>query len=70
MNLAWIVDKESSQEELAARFRQQMEDAAIMQIPGAHDGISALIAKKIGFNAPICPGPPIPQAGDFPIWEL
>lgn len=51
MNLAWIVDKESSQEELAARFRQQMEDAAIMQIPGAHDGISALIAKKIGFNA-------------------
>ncbi|THE12652.1 methylisocitrate lyase [Bacillus timonensis] len=49
--MAWIVDKERSQEELASIFRKKMEAPAIMQIPGAHDGISALLAKKTGFEA-------------------
>ncbi|MEH7235595.1 methylisocitrate lyase [Bacillus sp. JJ1562] len=49
--MAWIVDKERSQEELASAFRKQMEEPTIMQIPGAHDGISALLAKKCGFEA-------------------
>ncbi|MFT4415435.1 methylisocitrate lyase [Fredinandcohnia humi] len=49
--MAWIVDKERSQEELASAFRKKIEDPTILQIPGAHDGISALIAKKAGFEA-------------------
>ncbi|MEH7381624.1 methylisocitrate lyase [Bacillus sp. JJ1533] len=49
--MAWIVDKERSQEELASAFREKMEAPAIMQIPGAHDGISALLAKNAGFEA-------------------
>ncbi|MCC3355473.1 methylisocitrate lyase [Bacillus sp. REN16] len=49
--MAWIVDKERSQEELALDFRKQIEETKIMQIPGAHDGISALLAKKSGFEA-------------------
>ncbi|WP_346207137.1 methylisocitrate lyase [Caldifermentibacillus hisashii] len=49
--MAWIVDRERSQEELAATFRKKMEEKAILQIPGAHDGISALIAKNAGFES-------------------
>jgi len=48
--MSWLIDKESSQEELAAQFRKKMLEPAILQIPGAHDGLTALIAKNIGFE--------------------
>lgn len=49
--MAWIVDKKRSQEELAVAFQKKMEETAILRISGAHDGISTLIAKNIGFES-------------------
>jgi methylisocitrate lyase len=49
--VAWIVDKQSSQDELANRFRDLMKDPSILQIPGAHDPMAGLVAKKAGFQA-------------------
>ncbi|MGE8205487.1 methylisocitrate lyase [Heyndrickxia sp. NPDC080065] len=48
--MSWIIDKESSQEELAEQFRKKMFEPSILQIPGAYDGLSALIAKNVGFE--------------------
>lgn len=49
--MTWIVSRQSSQEELAERFRTQMTAPELLQIPGAHDAMAALIAKKTGFSA-------------------
>ncbi|MDY7224429.1 methylisocitrate lyase [Halalkalibacterium halodurans] len=49
--MAWIVEQPKSQKELADRFRQLMKEEAILQIPGAHDAMAALVAKKAGFSA-------------------
>ncbi|MEN1967155.1 methylisocitrate lyase [Lentibacillus sp. N15] len=49
--MAWIVDQSSSQEELAAQFKALIQEKEILQIPGAHDGMAALMAKKAGFSA-------------------
>ncbi|MGG3844041.1 MAG: methylisocitrate lyase [Bacillaceae bacterium] len=49
--MVWIVEKESTQEVLADRFRTLMNAPEILQIPGAHDGMAALIARKAGFQA-------------------
>ncbi len=49
--MTWIVSKQSSQEELAERFRTLMAAPDLLQIPGAHDAMAALIAKKTGFSA-------------------
>ena len=51
VGLPWIVDKTRSQEELAQTFRQLMHEKEILQIPGTHDGMAALIAKNAGFKA-------------------
>ncbi|GIN87508.1 2-methylisocitrate lyase [Heyndrickxia sporothermodurans] len=48
--MSWIIDKESNQEELAEQFRKKMLASSILQIPGTYDGLSALIAKKVGFE--------------------
>jgi methylisocitrate lyase len=45
------VTKHASQSQLAARFRKLMNSPEILKIPGVHDGMSALIAKKVGFQA-------------------
>ncbi|WP_085523473.1 methylisocitrate lyase [Tuberibacillus sp. Marseille-P3662] len=49
--MTWIVNEASSQEQLAETFKQYMHDSEILKIPGAHDGMSALIAKQTGFEA-------------------
>lgn len=49
--MTWIVSEQSSQEELAERFRTLMTAPDLLQIPGAHDAMAALIAKKTGFSA-------------------
>lgn len=49
--MSWIVEKQSSQKELADRFRKLMLHPEILKIPGAHDGMSALVAKRVGFEA-------------------
>ena len=49
--MVWIVDQPSSQAELADRFKQLMNAPSILQIPGAHDAMAALVAKQAGFSA-------------------
>ncbi|GGE37096.1 2-methylisocitrate lyase [Pullulanibacillus camelliae] len=49
--MTWIVEKNLTQETLAERFRALMKDNAILKIPGAHDGLAALMAKQVGFKA-------------------
>lgn len=49
--MAWIVDQPSSQVELASRFKELMTAPDILQIPGAHDAMAALVAKQAGFSA-------------------
>lgn len=49
--MSWLVEAERSQAELAQQFRRRMQSAPIMKIPGAHDGMAALVAKRIGFEA-------------------
>ncbi|WP_437131540.1 methylisocitrate lyase [Bacillus atrophaeus] len=49
--MSWIVNQQSTQEELAQGFRSLMSAPGILQIPGAHDAMAALIAKQTGFSA-------------------
>ncbi|WP_445429315.1 methylisocitrate lyase [Bacillus atrophaeus] len=49
--MSWIVNQQSTQEELAQRFRSLMSAPGILQIPGVHDAMAALIAKQTGFSA-------------------
>lgn len=49
--MAWIIDQQSSQSELAEQFRRLMNEKSMLQIPGAHDAMAALVAKKSGFSA-------------------
>lgn len=48
--MAWVVNKQSTQEELANRFRALVEANEILQIPGAHDAMAALVARNTGFQ--------------------
>lgn len=49
--MAWIIDQTSTQEELADQFKKLINDSEILQIPGAHDAMAALVAKKTGFSS-------------------
>ncbi|WP_019156373.1 methylisocitrate lyase [Robertmurraya massiliosenegalensis] len=49
--MSWLTEKQSSQEELAQQFREKMGAPTILKIPGVHDGMAALMAKKVGFDA-------------------
>lgn len=49
--MSWLVNRQSSQSQLAARFRELMNGPQILKIPGVHDGMSARIARKVGFKA-------------------
>lgn len=49
--MSWIVKQGSSQSILAERFKDLMNNEEILKIPGAYDGMSALVAKKTGFQA-------------------
>lgn len=49
--MVWIVDQPATQEELAGQFKALIQEEKILQIPGAHDGMAALMAKKVGFSA-------------------
>lgn len=48
--MTWLVEKEKSQGELAERFKRLINGDSILKIVGTHDGMSALIAKKVGFQ--------------------
>jgi methylisocitrate lyase len=49
--MVWIVDQPVTQTELANQFRELMNAPAILQIPGTHDAMAGLVAKKAGFSA-------------------
>lgn len=49
--MAWIVDQDSTQKELAEQFRALIAGEKILQIPGSHDAMAGLIAKEVGFSA-------------------
>lgn len=49
--MAWIVHEQSTQKQLAKQFKQLIEAEDILQVPGAHDAMAGLIAKKVGFQA-------------------
>ncbi|MHA6480345.1 methylisocitrate lyase [Paenibacillus sp. strain BS8-2] len=49
--MSWLIEEEPGQSELAQRFRQLVGRGPILQIPGAHDGMSARVAKRSGFEA-------------------
>ncbi|MGG4446549.1 methylisocitrate lyase [Brevibacillus porteri] len=49
--MAWIVDQSFSQQELADQLRRLIAASDILQIPGAHDAMAALVAKQAGFSA-------------------
>lgn len=49
--MAWIVKKQSSQEELANDFKKLIHAAPILQIPGAHDAMAGLMAQKANFQS-------------------
>lgn len=49
--MAWLIEEEPDQGQLAARFRQLVEAGPIVKIPGTHDGMAALLAKQAQFEA-------------------
>jgi methylisocitrate lyase len=49
--LAWIVDQPMTQKDLAEQLRSLMSAPDILQIPGAHDAMAAIVAKQAGFSA-------------------
>lgn len=49
--MAWIVDQPLTQKELADQFQKLISGKSILQIPGAHEAMAALVAKQAGFTA-------------------
>lgn len=49
--MAWIVNEAIAQKQLAEQFRTLITRSTILQIPGAHDAMAGLMAKKVGFEA-------------------
>ncbi len=49
--MSWLTQKQSSQQELAATFLNLVKSESILKIPGTHDGMAALVAKRVGFEA-------------------
>lgn len=49
--MTWIVEKQKSQSALAEELKSLMIQAPILKIVGTHDGMAALMAKKVGFQA-------------------
>lgn len=49
--MSWLVGQNSAQQRLAERFRDLLRGPGILRLPGAHDALSALMAKSVGFPA-------------------
>ncbi|UOR12792.1 methylisocitrate lyase [Halobacillus amylolyticus] len=49
--MTWIVEPKSTQIERAEKLKHLIKKSEIVRIPGAHDGMSAKIAKDVGFQA-------------------
>ncbi|WP_067933825.1 methylisocitrate lyase [Alicyclobacillus kakegawensis] len=49
--MSWLIREEANQSQLAQRFRELMNGPTVLQMPGAHDAMAALVAQKVGFQA-------------------
>ncbi|WP_027955668.1 methylisocitrate lyase [Halobacillus kuroshimensis] len=49
--MTWLVQAASTQTKRAQEFQRLMKSGNLLKIPGAHDGMSAKIAKDLGFQA-------------------
>ncbi|MEM5003003.1 methylisocitrate lyase [Priestia megaterium] len=49
--MTWIVDQPLSQQELSNQLQNLILSNEILQIPGSHDAMAALVAKNTGFSA-------------------
>ncbi|WLD94476.1 methylisocitrate lyase [Alkalihalobacillus sp. AL-G] len=49
--MSWMVQEQKSQKELSGRFRNLILEDNILKMPGAHDAMAGLVAKKVGFKA-------------------
>jgi methylisocitrate lyase len=49
--MAWLIEEEPDQKQLAAEFRRLVTSGSILKIPGTHDGMAARIAKQFDFKA-------------------
>lgn len=49
--MVWLVRQEDDQQALARKFLELIQTDSILKMPGTHDGLSAAIAKRIGFKA-------------------
>lgn len=49
--MTWIVDQPLSQKELSNQLQNLILSNEILQIPGSHDAMAALVAKNAGFSA-------------------
>ncbi|MFC4557825.1 methylisocitrate lyase [Virgibacillus kekensis] len=48
--MTWIIKEQSTQKELANKFKQLVLNEEILKLPGAHDGMAGLVAKQAGFK--------------------
>ncbi|SDJ92778.1 methylisocitrate lyase [Jeotgalicoccus aerolatus] len=48
--MTWILENPRSQQQLASDFMKHVKADKALAVVGAHDGMSALLAKKSGFN--------------------
>ncbi|WP_128894392.1 methylisocitrate lyase [Longirhabdus pacifica] len=49
--MTWLTNKQSSQAELSNQFLKLIQQDGILKIPGAHDAMAGLVAKKVGFSS-------------------
>lgn len=49
--MTWLITEQKTQKELSNEFLSWIKQKPILKIIGAHDGMSALIGKKVGFEA-------------------
>lgn len=48
--MGWLLESPPVQSELSERFRQRVHRGRLL-LPGAHDPLAALLARKAGFEA-------------------
>ncbi|MDB4868078.1 MAG: 2-methylisocitrate lyase [Cohnella sp.] len=49
--MAWLIEEEPDQRQLAEQFRELVHQGTIVKMPGTHDALAARIAKQFDFKA-------------------
>ena len=56
--MPYLVAADTPTQPAGERFRALVERGGIVSIPGTHNGMAALQAKRAGFERCTCPAPP------------